>query len=139
MSRARRGAALAAAILLSVTTAQVVPTAAAAGTALERAEESFGRFARKWMSKLGEPMKRRSNVQRVSLRAIPGRPSSFRGYEGDFQLDLRPTGVESSPFVGILRYSELTYRCTGDQGPCRVVDRTPVTEIFRLKGGRWIY
>ena len=98
-----------------------------------RAERSFERFATSWMKKLGRD-------EATHRRGVSQKSQSYRGYTDGFETELRATGVPTSPFVGILRYAELTYRCEGGKADrCRVATRTPVTEIFRLEGERWIY
>ena len=65
---------------------------------------------------------------------------TYRGYGEDFSVELRPTGHPTSPFVGLLRYSELLYTCTEPKASdCTVASSVPVTEIFRLRDGHWSY
>ena len=65
---------------------------------------------------------------------------TYKGYGGDFQIEIKQTGYVRAPFVGILRYKEQLYACTDARATrCRVASITPVTEIFRFQNGRWVY
>jgi hypothetical protein len=65
---------------------------------------------------------------------------TYKGYAGDFDIEIKPTGYAVAPFVGILRYSEQLFRCTDASATrCRIVSTVPVTEIFRFQNGRWVY
>ena len=98
-----------------------------------RAQTSFQDFAQSWMAKLG-----RAATGNKALLASPA--NTYRGFGSDFRTQLRATGNPAAPYVGILQYSELLYRCPSPSGKgCRVVSPTPVMEIFRFKGGRWVY
>lgn len=130
---------LAAALLLTAAPALADDVAAIPDSADERARTSFSEFARSWMAKMGE----NEAQSRKNPTVQPG-PSenivTYRGFGEDFTVELRPTGHPSAPFVGILRYNEQVYNCSGvGASKCSVVSSLPVTEIFRYQGGRWIY
>lgn len=54
--------------------------------------------------------------------------------------EVKATGTATNPYVGILHYTEDLYECAdAAETDCTIVDRTPVTEIFRYQNGAWIY
>jgi hypothetical protein len=66
--------------------------------------------------------------------------ASYRGYENDYAIELKPTGSATAPWVGILRYHELTYTCADKStSSCAPSKKMRVTEIFRFQGGKWVY
>ena len=109
--------------------ASVAPAApAAAGQS--QARESFVTFSRSWVEK----------IQRAGGAPTPGGGTTRREIDADFTTELRPTGQASAPYVGLLRYTEHVYRCSGtDRDSCTIQASTPVTEIFRYENGRWVY
>jgi len=104
-----------------------------------RAERSFNDFASTWMQK----MKRIETANRAKpkLESVGGTTvASYRGYADDFDIELKPTGSKSAPWVGILRYNELQFSCADSAAhSCSPSKRTRVTEIFRFQGGKWVY
>ncbi len=125
-SRILAPALLAAGLVLPAPRVAADPPAAIAPAG--KAHTSFEQFARSWMGKLQKAASKRSNGL------------SYKGFDGDFKIELRPTGHAAAPYVGILRYQERTYRCTDSSATtCVIAAVTPVTEIFRFQGGRWIY
>ena len=130
---------LTAALLTTASQALADEVAAIPNSADERARASFDEFARSWMAK----MEATEAKNRAHPTVQPG-PSAnivtYRGYDDGFTVELRPTGQPSAPFVGILRYNEQVYSCSAvDASKCTVASSSPVTEIFRYQGGRWIY
>jgi hypothetical protein len=109
-----------------------VPASVAPATSSQAvARESFSTFARSWLDKLqkgnGKIEQDASGVTRRQL-------------DGDFTTELRATGQPTTPYVGLLRYTEHVYRCSGaGQDSCVVQASIPVTEIFRFENGRWVY
>jgi hypothetical protein len=96
---------------------------------LERAESSFEAFAEDWMKKM-------EAAEAHAKRQAGG--GAYRGYDGAFKIELKPTGSAAAPYVGLLRYQE--QQCAAGSGPaCKVTSTTQVTEIFRFQGGRWVY
>lgn len=72
----------------------------------------------------------------------PGQPEPFtyRDHEEDFAIQMRPTGNDASPFVGILSYTENVYVCRGPtRDDCELIESSPITEIFPFRDGRWQY
>jgi hypothetical protein len=127
------------ALLLTATAALADSPAAVSGSAHNRAEASFHRFAEGWMQKVRAlEEKHRSNptVKDAATRPLV----TYRGYGDDYSVELRPTGHPKSPYVGLLRYTEHLYSCETMQAEsCRVASTVPVTEIFRYQNGRWTY
>jgi hypothetical protein len=105
----------------------------------QRAERSFDEFAKGWMQKMArlESQNRaKPNVGSKSGATV----ASYRGYDDDYQIELKPTGSSTAPWVGILRYHELTYTCADrSTSSCAPSKKMRVTEIFRFQGGKWVY
>jgi hypothetical protein len=96
---------------------------------LAKAEASFKSFASDWMRKMA------AAEAHEKAKANGG---SYRGYDDDFRIELKPTGSPTAPYVGLLRYQE--HQCAAGGGAtCKVTSTTAVTEIFRFQGGRWVY
>jgi len=110
-----------------------------ASTADESALSSFSEFAKKWMAKMETNEAR--NRENPTVQPGPSQNLvTYRGFGEDFTVELRATGQPSSPFIGILRYSEQIYSCREVVASnCSVASSLPVTEIFRYQSGRWIY
>ena len=102
----------------------------------ERAQATFQDFAHQWMSKL-----RGMEQHRPRVSAGPGSLLfTYRSYAEDFRTELQPTGQAAAPYVGLLHYTEQVYNCKSlMSSACTVAATVPVTEIFRLQGGRWSY
>ena len=102
----------------------------------QRAERSFNEFAKGWMQK----MARVESANRAHPKLASNGNASYRGYADDFQIELKPTGSSTAPWVGILRYNEMLYTCMDRMAKsCSPSNTTRVTEIFRFQGGKWIY
>ncbi len=112
---------------------------AAIAPAETRMQESFSHFAQDWIAKARQFEARER--QKPSIRPGGQTPLvTYRGVGEKYTIELRPTGRLKSPYVGLLRYAELLYRCVdATTRDCRVASSTPVTEIFRLQDGRWGY
>lgn len=126
-----RGLLVAGAVAFSASTGFAGPPASipANDPAMARAEASFQDFAKGWMQKM--------KAAEVSNRQHAN-GGSYRGYDDDFKIELKPTGSATAPYVGLLRYRE--QQCApGSDSSCKVASTTQVTEIFRFQGGRWIY
>lgn len=100
---------------------------------------SFEAFARDFMERVRE----RSAQQREKPTLRPGSEAmvaTYRDVDGHFETELRPTGSPRAPYIGVLRYTELVFSCTDIEATtCEVATTVPVTEIFRLRDGRWTY
>ena len=105
----------------------------------QRAERSFDDFAKTWMQKMARAESQ--NRTKPKLEPLGGAMvASYRGYEDGYVIELKPTGSATAPWVGILRYHELTYTCADKStGSCAPSKKMRVTEIFRFQGGKWIY
>jgi len=96
---------------------------------LAKAEASFQSFASEWMRKMA------AAEAHEKAKANGG---VYRGYDDAFKIELKPTGSQTAPYVGLLRYQE--HQCAaGGGGSCKATSTTAVTEIFRFQGGRWVY
>jgi hypothetical protein len=116
-------------LLLAAAPALADPPAAISPS--NRAEASFSTFAKSWMAKLG----RAESGNKASVQN-----GSYRGFGKDFHTTLRATGNPASPYIGMLQYTEVEYKCARPGGKkCRVASTVPVMEIFRFRSGRWIY
>lgn len=113
--------------------------APAGSSATSKAQDSFARFAHKWMKEMHQAEARNRRHPKV-IKSGNDKVMAYTGYGNDIRLQLRPTGSSRAPYVGLLHYREKTFHCTDTKGrSCRVVATTPVTEIFRFQNGRWIY
>ena len=110
------------------------PPAAIPDSSQNRAGSSFDRFAQEWLQK----MEKSSQRTRQQPKLMPA-GAAVRSPSKEFRTELKATGRPGAPYVGILRYEEYQLRCDAGGENCRVVGKTPVTEIFRFKNGRWIY
>ena len=103
------------------------------------AQASFDSFARDWMARA----RARSERDRANPRLAPGARdlvATYREVGKDFKTELQPTGRPNSPYVGVLRYTENVVACADLHGTdCHTVSTVPVTEVFRLRDGHWIY
>src|SRR5262245_18428985 len=105
----------------------------------QRAERSFDDFAKGWMQKMARLESQ--NRSKPSMQANAGvMVASYRGYDDNYVIELKPTGSSTAPWVGILRYHELTYTCADKStSSCAPSKKLRVTEIFRFQGGKWVY
>lgn len=105
----------------------------------QRAERSFDEFAKGWMQKMARLESQ--NRAKPTVGSHGGAMvASYRGYDGDYKIELKPTGSSTAPWVGILRYHELTYTCADQStASCSPSKKMRVTEIFRFQGGKWVY
>jgi hypothetical protein len=105
----------------------------------QRAERSFDEFAKGWMQKMARL--ETQNRAKPNVGAHAGATvASYRGYDDDYVVELKPTGSSTAPWVGILRYHELTYTCADKStASCAPSKKMRVTEIFRFQGGKWVY
>lgn len=100
----------------------------------EKARTAFESFTREWMQKMQASTATRSTGPEANGGV------RFSRYASDFTTELRATGSETAPFVGLLRYREDQMACKDVAATqCEVESATNVTEIFRWQGGRWIY
>ena len=103
------------------------------------AEASFREFARDWMTHV----QARGERERANPRLMPGAREVFATYRevgSEFETQLEPTGRSDSPYVGVLRYTESVYSCSDLRASnCHAVSTEPVTEVFRLHDGHWVY
>ena len=113
-----------------------------------QASESFDEFARSWMGSVQElgvegipvvMIDEDTAVDRNGPRDRSG-VVTFREYGDEFTTELRTTGREATPYVGLLHYTESVYNCReSDPRNCSDIATAPVTEIFRYEEGRWVY
>ena len=105
----------------------------------QRAERSFDEFARGWMQKM-ERLETANRAKPAFSSQSGASVASYRGYEDGYEIELKPTGSKTAPWVGILRYHELTFLCADKStASCNPSKKMRVTEIFRFQGGKWVY
>ena len=112
------------------------------GNSPQLIEQIFAKFAQDWLGSLSREAPRPGNDVRFLTPKAPGQPEQFtyRDYDEDFAIQMRPTGDAASPFVGILSYTENVYVCRGPtRDDCELVESSPITEIFPFRNGRWQY
>ena len=100
-------------------------------------EEAFALFVDRWMEGLSEEAARK----RASGFLFGAEALSYRTADPqDFPIRTQATGKAAAPYVGILMYTEETWECAdASRESCKVVDSSPVTEIFPYKDGIWQY
>lgn len=102
-------------------------------------EASFRKFARDWMTRA----QARGARERANPRLTPGAReviATYREVGAEFETQLQETGRPGAPYVGVLRYTESVFACSDLRATdCRIVSSVPVTEVFRLRGGHWVY
>jgi hypothetical protein len=131
-------------ILLTAVIAFAAPAladgpAAMSDPGLEGAEASFDAFAQRWMDRVHRLEAQHRNKPTVS-EGSDGPVVTYRGYGDDYSIELRETGYERAPYVGLLSYVEHVYSCTSLAArKCRRAASIPVTEIFRFQDGSWAY
>ena len=110
---------------------------------LERAQDEFSSFARRWLATLSRNMV--GNAAHASVTPEGG------GYVARFaevdqesmEVEVKPTDSPSCPFVGVLKYFECSYESRGDSpaaarsGTFSQVRKVRYTELFRHSGKRW--
>lgn len=129
-------ASVVAAALSSAGFAQAAKPAPKAGPDAAIVKASFDTFASEWMGK----MKRLEADNRRNAKRDASGSARYLGYTDDFRAEIKPTGYARAPYVGVLRYEEHTMGCTDAAATqCRMVSRTPVTELFRYQDGHWVY
>ncbi len=103
------------------------------------ARSKLSDFAKSWIGKMKKTEaqnKTRPSVRPGAVQTV----TSYRGIADGYNVELRPTGQPSAPFIGILRYTEQVYTCREAAGDnCSVASSVPVTEIFRYQAGKWVY
>ncbi len=113
------------------------PAAPAPASPNDRARSAFEEFAESWMEKVrhtAEQQRRKPTVRRGAVDPAV----TYRGYAGGYELELRPTGNASAPYVGVIRYHEQIHSCP-DGKDCVITAVVPIAEIFRFQRGRWVY
>lgn len=115
------------------------PAAIARGVLRGQIERSFAQFGRSWMQEL----QTRAARARTRPRVRPGAEApivTYLGYGEEFRTELRATESSSSPYIGLLHYTENLYSCTDALATqCGIASSTPVTEVFRFRDGVWSY
>ena len=112
------------------------------GNSPQLIEQTFTKFAQGWLGSLSGEAAPPGNGMRFLAPKAPGQPEqyTYRDYDEDFAIQMRPTGNDVSPFVGILSYTENVYVCRGPtRDDCELVESSPITEIFPFRDGRWQY
>jgi hypothetical protein len=102
-------------------------------------ESSFRSFAKSWMDEALARAARNQARPRAQERT-GGLAFLYRAVADDYDVALERTGNPSSPYVGVLRYTEQTYTCRDAGGAeCTLASSQPVSEVFRFRSGRWSY
>jgi hypothetical protein len=125
--------------LLLAATASADPAARNPAAPNSQIEQSFARFSRDWMQKL----QTRAARARSRPNVRPGADApviTYRGYAEEFQAELQATGHPTTPYIGLLHYTENLYTCADVlAAQCRIGSSKPVTDVFRLRDGVWTY
>ena len=119
--------------------------AVSSGTALTADDsfiaDSFTSFCRNWME--GKKFFNPKNIvcQQVDQLYV----AEYTKVSDIFEARVKKTKYAAAPYVGILKYNELTFRSCGGtyekalQGGFSCSGQYPVTELFRYANGRWEY
>ena len=103
------------------------------------AEASFQQFASEWVATLHGRIARERDKPKLRAGAIAPL-ATFREIDLDYTTELRTTGRPQAPYVGVVHYTELTFTCTNlTTQDCPLAMKTPVSEVFRYRAGRWVY
>ena len=90
-----------------------------AASSEEKARAAFESFTREWMQKMHASTATRSTGPEANGGV------RFSRYANDFTTELRPTGSDTAPFVGLLRYREDQMACKDVAGQqCEVESAT---------------
>jgi hypothetical protein len=131
--------------LVNLTVVAALAVAGAAqseGNSPQLVEQAFAKFAQGWLQSLSGAIPTPQNGPRFLAPNAPEEPEPFtyRDYGENFAIQMKPTGNDASPFVGILSYTENVYVCQGPtRDDCELVESSPITEIFPFRDGRWQY
>ena len=109
------------------------------------AQTAFTSFCVSWMEKL----KTREKRNRAGVALKPNGSGVYGDYVGyskrPSKCAIKPTGVDSNPYIGKLEYLEKTYRVQGassraaQKSSPEVMAEIEVLEIFRYDGSRWVH
>ncbi len=80
-----------------------------------RAERSFSFFAEEWIGRAVARGARDSKAPRAHPRS-DGLVFTYRAVDEQFVTELRPTGRPSSPYFGVLHYTEHLFTCEDVRG-----------------------
>ena len=110
--------------------------------AIERgtAQASFARAAHAWYAAASERADAARETPRLRADAAGRVTATYRLVAPGYETEVRATGVEEAPFVGVLRFREWVYRCRDARADeCSVSHDAPRVALFRFRGGRWDY
>lgn len=109
--------------------------------------QTFDEFQHKWMTLLAD--RGMYGTDYLKVEENPYRKGSYRASYKELGKILgsrvKKTGRKGTPYVGVMKYYEVIYACTGDtpdaakRGPFQKESERTVTEIFRYAKGQWIY
>lgn len=102
----------------------------------------FNEFARSWVSEMAESAKKQRPSGRFLTPVTSDEPEvyTYRDYGEDYAIETKETGNAAAPLVGILSYIENTYECRGpSREDCKLIESSPIMEIFPFKDGKWQY
>ncbi len=120
----------------------LVPAAQSGGDSIPTEQEAFDEFARGWVSEMAAFLKKQRQSSRSLTPVTPGKPEiyTYRDFGGDYAIETRETGNAAAPYVGIINYTENTYECRGPtREDCKLIESSPIIEIFPFKDGKWQY
>lgn len=106
---------------------------------------SFESFSKTWMAKLEQVNQQNSRDMKPEPTSNGGLVGRYLCYGPDCLREVRGTSSKATPYVGIIRYPQKMMEKKGEtiqqikEQTGVATNETPVTEIFRYTGGRWIY
>ena len=106
--------------------------------------EQFTNFAKYWVEKVNRNRANNANNLTVNESENGAFTASFQAAEPEsLQLEVKPSESSLIPFVGVMRYMEKHYECSGatpddaKKGPFKVTKQTKMTEIFGYAKDHW--
>jgi len=119
----------------------IAPTSSLPSPEAEAVHAAFEAFVTNWLAQLAEDAKeeRERNRYAVGVSDLT-LGHSYRNIAGEYEIRLKATGREGTPYVGVVRYVEHHYECSGSSAEgCEQVDAAEITEIFPYTNGDWKY
>jgi hypothetical protein len=121
--------------------ALTAPTSSLTLPEAEAVHAAFEAFVTDWLAQLAEDAKeeRERNRYAVGVSDLT-LGHSYRNIAGEYDIRLKATGREGTPYVGVVRYVEHRYECSASPAEvCEQVDAAEITEIFPFTNGDWKY
>ncbi|MEM7410617.1 MAG: hypothetical protein AAF430_10325 [Myxococcota bacterium] len=104
------------------------------------AEARFAQTAHDWYTGASQRADASRSAPQLRADATGHVTATYRLVAPGFETELRPTGVDEAPYVGVVHYREWVYRCRdASADTCSVTHASPRAALFRYRDGRWDY